>query len=424
MNIIFFGNSDYITNSNNLNRIIENINQKNEYNIVIYGGNYLSKSNEDDMKKKESNKSQNNITSFLQIINKLSANKNNLVLFGNYDLSNTTIFQTEIDFYKKSNNKFKIFNNVTKDFIIGNSVIVVFDSNLLLFPNLNELVVNTIYQNLFDEFSKNENKNKDKTIGDLIDYQFESILGVIKKNSNKKNIIFITQNALINGGQNTNTNEPNELTLFFKWVSDFYLFMNSYNISWLCSNPCVFESGTININNESGNILNITQYIIGTGGNEQINLNNTNKNYSKSLSVESEYTNLTEKLNISYNITKSINAFGYLTFQEDLVKFNFINIDEQDKNLDENLSDTEINFNFDEKKDNNKINKLSKNSKYSKEYKKIFKNIEITEISDDLNNSFRTKEIETETEANDPYKFRYLKYKAKLFELRKNKNKN
>lgn len=406
MNIIFFGNSDYVTDSNNLNRIIENINLKDDYNVVIYGGNYFFKSIENNLKKKE-----NNISTFLQTINKLSSDKNNLLLFGNYDLSNTTIFQTEIDFYKKSNNKFKIFNNVTKDFIIGNSIIIIFDSNLLLFSNLNELVANTIYQNLFDEFSKNENINKDKTIKDLIDYQFESILNVIKKNSNKKNIIFITQNALTVGNQNTN--ESNELTLFFKWVSDFYLFINSYNISWLCSNPCIFESGIIDINNDSGSILKINQYIIGTGGNEQINSNNTNKNYLKSLSVESEYTNLTEKLNISYNVIKSINAFGYLTFQEDLLKFNFVNINEQD----ENLSDTEINFNFDEKKDNNKINKLSKNSKYTKEYKKIFKNIEITEISDDLNNSIRTEE----TEANDPYKFRYLKYKAKLFELRKNK---
>ena len=81
--------------------------------------------------------------------------------------------------------------------------------------------------------------------------------------SNKKNIIFITQNALFTRTQNY------ELTLFFKWISDFYLFINSCNIYWLCSNPCVFESGIINISNDNTNILNITQYIIGTGGSEQ-----------------------------------------------------------------------------------------------------------------------------------------------------------
>lgn len=407
MNFIFFGNGEYMSKSNNLDKIIENINGKDEYSMVIYGGNYLSKSDEDITHKNDINTSKNNISKFLESINKLSSKKNNLILFGDYDLSNTIIFQTEIDFYKKSNDKFKIFNNVTKDFVIDDSIIIIFDSNILLYQNINELVANTIYQNLFDDFAQNVNSNKDKTIKDLIDYQFESILKVIKKNSGKKNIFFITQNALVDGNQ--------DLTLFFKWISDFYLFMNNFNIFWLCSNPSVYESGTINVNNDSGKILNLTQYIVGIKENDKINSNNTNQTYSKKLSIESEYTNLTEQLTISYTILKTTNKCGYLVFKEDSKKFDFINIDDQE----DNLSDTEINFNFDEKKDN-KIKMLSKNSKYSKEYKKIFKNIEITEISNgSINSSMKTEE----TEQDDPYKFRYLKYKAKLFELRNNKKK-
>jgi hypothetical protein len=405
MKFIYFGNGNYNSEQDIGKKIIQHINTLDNYDIIIYGGNYKTLK----LINKENNQ-ENNIGSFLNTINTLDNKKNNLILFGDYDLSSTNIFQTEIDFYKKSNDKFKIFNNVTNNFIIDNFIIIIFDSTLLLFPNLGELVVNTIYQNLFDDFSKNENIDKNKTIKDLIDYQFESILKVIKKNSNKKNIIFITQNALFTGNQ--------ELILFFKWLSDFYLFLNSYKIYWLCSNLSIFESGTINISNEKTNILNITQYIVGTGGGEQINSNNTKQNYLKSLSVESEYTSLTEKINISYTVIKSSNIFGYLEFEEDLKKFNFKNIDEQENNL----SDTEINFNFNEKKDNNRSNIFAKKSKYSREYKNIFKNIEITGISDNLNNiSINTQE----TDNDDPYKARYHKYKAKLLELRKNKkNKN
>ena len=128
MNFIFFGNGEYTSKSNNLDKIIKNINGKDEYSMVIYGGNYLSKSDEDITHKNDINTSKNNISKFLESINKLSSKKKNLILFGDYDLSNTIIFQTEIDFYKKSNNKFIIFNNVTKDFVIDDSIIIIFDS--------------------------------------------------------------------------------------------------------------------------------------------------------------------------------------------------------------------------------------------------------------------------------------------------------
>jgi hypothetical protein len=67
---------------------------------------------------------------------------------------------------------------------------------------------------------------------------------------------------------------------------------------YLCADLHLYQAGTININN--GEMI-IKQYIVGTGGNKQINLTNINKNYSKSLSIESEYTNLKEQLNISFS---------------------------------------------------------------------------------------------------------------------------
>ena len=42
MKFIYFGNGQYKSDSNNLGEIIKDINSNNNYEIVIYGGNYKS----------------------------------------------------------------------------------------------------------------------------------------------------------------------------------------------------------------------------------------------------------------------------------------------------------------------------------------------------------------------------------------------
>ena len=102
MNFIYFGNAKYNTEEDEILKIVDNINKKKNYNIIIYGGNFINLL--------ENNKKENNINLFLNTINKLS-DKKIIILFGNYDYSNEIILKNEIDFYKKFNNiPFNIVN--------------------------------------------------------------------------------------------------------------------------------------------------------------------------------------------------------------------------------------------------------------------------------------------------------------------------
>ena len=427
MKFIYFGNGQYKSDSNNLGEIIKDINSNNNYEIVIYGGNYKSD---------QLSNTTNNINMFLDSINTLSDKKTNLIMFGDYDLSDKSIFSTEINFYKKTT-KFQIFNDLLSldkkknNFVIDDTLIIMFDSNLLLIPNPTELlVIGTIYENLFDNFSKNFNKEKNKKIKDLIDYQFDSILTIINNNPNAKNIIFITQNPLFC------TNSKYNLLEFYKWITDVYSKLNYFNVYWLCSNSSNFESGIINITNNSTLILTVSQYIVGVNGNistststsNMDNGTNTKEAYVNNITVTSELTDKTQELNLSYQIKKMSNNLGYLTMQKNIfgITFNFIEINNQS----DNMSDSEINFNIDlivDKKDNSLITNTSKNTelklkniKYLKKYENIIKNVELSEISNEFSDENLNSEVEL-SDSDDPYKARYLKYKSKLFELRKNK---
>jgi hypothetical protein len=423
MNFIYFGNGEYKSDSNNLGEIIQHINKNNDCDIVIYGGNY---------KNSQSVNKENNIIVFLDLINTLSNNKTNLIMFGDYDLSDKSIFGNEINFYKKTN-KFKIFNDLISvdkkknNFVIDDTLIIMFDSNLLLIPNPSEILVSgTIYENLFDNFSKNINVEKNKKIKDLINYQFDSILSIINNNPNVKNIIFITQNPLSNANFN--------LVQFYKWIIDVHYKLNNFKLYWLCSNSTNFESGIVNISSNGSVILNISQYNVGNIGNisNQDNISNTNENYTNenytnNITLTSELTDQTQELILSYKINKISNNIGYLFMQKNIfgIDFKFIEINSKSNNIiDSDINtDTEVDFNINlivqKKEVESKVSKSkSKKIKYLKQYENIIKNVELSEISDAITSDNIDSEL---SDPDDPYRTRYLKYKTKLFELRKNK---
>jgi hypothetical protein len=435
MKLIYFGNGEYNSDSNNIIEIIQHINENNDHDIVIYGGNY---------KNDQSNNKENNIGIFLNSINTLLNNKTNLIMFGDYDLSDKSILDTEINFYKKTN-KFQIFNDLVSmgnnknNFVIENTLGIMFDSNLLLVPNPNDiLVTDTIYENLFDNFSKNINKEKNKKIKDLIDYQFDSILNVINNNPNVKNIIFITQNPLVSSNSNYN------LIQFYEWISDVYFKLNYFNLYWLCSNSPNFESKIVNISIGDMNILNVSEYNVGVRRNisthnnvYDVSVPSTNQTYTNNIAITSKLTNKTQELILSYQINKTSNNLGYLVMQKNMSEIDFVEINNQSNELTKSTKSTEstdsefdFNFNIDlivEKKDTmsksksksmSKSKSKSKSSKYLKQYENIIKNVELSEIS----NVNTSEDINSElSDPDDPYKARYIKYKIKLFELRKNK---
>ena len=431
MELIYFGNGQFYPDSTNLDKIIQeiNTNTNNKDKIVIYGGNY----------KNNTQNNPNNIDEFLNSINKLSESQKNLIMFGNYDLDDSNIFGTEINFYRK-NTKFEIFNDLTSFKLGTNTLVIMFDSNLLLMPNPNEiLIVGTIYENLFGNFSKNINKDKNKKIQDLIDYQFDSVLDIIEKNHSVKNIVFITQNPLVQP-QSQSEQEPQQsqntdLIQFYEWVSDVGLKLNLFNLYWLCSNSSNFESGTINISSNSSNILNIKHFVVGNYLSNISKSIDFNLDYNKNINVKTKLTDKIQQLNIIYKINKASWNLGYLNLNllgsgsVTNLDWDFIEINNSDSNKSIVSDDEDYNFDIDlivepkfkpesepELKSESEPELKSKSNKYLKKYANIMKNVEISENS---SNKISQNSQELTDSDNDPYKEKYLKYKAKLLKLRK-----
>ena len=407
MNFIYFGNGDYQNNnsidSDNFNKIITNINKNHNNNeLVIYGGNYENDNIE----------SSPDINIFLNKIKLFFFNLNKIIMFGNIDLNNDTNLSNELDFYKKSNNNFKIFNDVS-NILLNNTLLIMFDSNIFNIQNPSQiLVINTCYRNFFSKFSQEENSTKNKTIKDLIDYQFKSILNIIKKNNNVKHIVFITQFPLFSVS-NSENNENIQLSLnFYEWINDFYTIINNYKLYWLCSGINKYEEGKIiinkNINDNNVKLLEIKQYIVGTGGIVQQDNITSSKNYVKNISIRSEYTNLINELKLTYEKYIQLNSFGYLLCNNDSNKFYFDFVD-VNKITDDKITDDKINF----------------KSKYKKQQKtnwKILNNIEVIETNLNSNSNSNSEESDSsKSDLDDPYRLRYLKYKSKLFKIRNEK---
>jgi len=370
MKFIYFGNVEY-SNKDNLKKIIININNNYKNKIVIYGGNYYSINNE----KNEKNEEPKFLSNNLDIIKLFDENLKKKIIFGNYDLLNninsTKSLTEQINFYKKTNHNFDIINDV-KYIKINKTLIIMFDSNMFNINNPSQVFISdTSYKLLFDNYLK---ENKNKTIKDLIDYQFNSILNIIKKNNNINNIIFITHLPLFK------TNSKIELN-FYEWINDFYIYINRYKLYWLCSDSNQYEKGLIIIKKNNIELLKITQYIVPNIFAKEKKDINQQYSYLTNITVKSEYTDITNELSIYYNIKDiKLNGIGYLLYDDNFLNgdFNFIDINK-------------INI--------NKIN-INKNNLDKEKIEKIEK-----------------------SEESDPYKIKYLKYKNKLIKLREIKNK-
>jgi hypothetical protein len=184
-------------------------------------------------------------------------------------------------------------------------LLIFFDSNIFNIEKPSEiLVIDTKYKNFYKKFSDNENIKKDKTISDLINYQFDSIINIIQKNIKIKNIIFITYESICSISYNENkpvinsediiydqniTNKSIEIDgvtkyldikinkQFINWLIDYSQIISNYNLYWLSTDLNLYQNSEIKINivknNNESNILKINQYIIGTIENNNNNIN-------------------------------------------------------------------------------------------------------------------------------------------------------
>lgn len=426
MKFIYFGNNiNSFEDLNNLTNMSKYINKSlNPDDILIYGGSYLNPNI-------NLNPSQMNL--YFKSIESIDLTKKKMFsMFGDFDMIDETIFNNEITYYKT--NKIEFFNDFinlenpdmnSNIFITDKTLIIIFDSNLLMYPNpQNILVSESPYKNLFNYFSNKINILNDKTIKDLIDYQFESIIEIINKYSNINEIIFITQNPLFSS--------ENLLKDFCKWLSDFYFKLN-YKIYWLCTNYSHYESGKININlKENTDLitnLEITQIILGNNTNISTT-DDYSKNISTTIEITSPYTNTKYQMEIKYNIDEIKKTYGYLEFKKRNyeIVFNFIDLNELNKKvLSEDssfpevtipyidFSDVELIKDIDLLSDNDfktNVNPNSKNKKCVKTFDNILKNIMIIDNSDS-----------SDDDSEDKYKKKYIKYKTKLLKLR-DKQKN
>ena len=274
-----------------LNNYVENHNIKF---IVIAGDNYYVD---------RQNKTKFNPQHFYSGFNCLPKNITKYLIFGNHDLKDKFLVDKQdmkcasvnLQYmYAAKNSSFKLFSEVIYK-IHHKTIIIMIDSTLL--HHISDEYIKC-YANLFPN-------HKLSTIDDLFKYQLNSVIDILKKNSNMENVIFIAHHPIIvlRTEQQLRINiVDKKIVNFFKNIKNLLINKNTY---YLCADTHLYQYGIINIDN-----LVIKQYIAGTGGARPDTFDDKNKTYKSKL--------------ISYEVIKNLNNYGYLVVQvKDKLKFKF-----------------------------------------------------------------------------------------------------
>jgi hypothetical protein len=239
------------------------------------------------------------------------------LIFGNHDIDDIIVNDEGValkckileEQIKKAedNNTFEIFNDVLHK-IIGNTLIIMFDSNLYE-EDKTKFIRDTCYNKLFNSFvEKSELKIKD-----LIDYQNTFISDLITTNPTVKNIIFIAHHPIYsikskikNSVEIKDDYETTNLIIFLKNIQELLVGKKIYH---LCADTHIYQEGIIILSPT----ISIKQYIVGTGGASQDNIYSLDNTILKDDVVV--YRKFNEK-----------KEFGFLEVEilDDDVKCNFI----------------------------------------------------------------------------------------------------
>ena len=292
MRFIYFANGDYIKekfdNSDNFVKLIEELgNNLSESDFIIYGGNYNLKNLTLDLESNNKIKTESCTDIFIKKIRTFEKKLSKIMMFGSWDMDKLN-FPKLLNFYSsKTNSDFEIPNGVSWNHIQDTqTLLITFDSNLFEYDKPEEILVSTTpFKDIFSDFTQDFDKENNQTIQNLIDYQFNEISSIVwKKNKSIKNIIFITQYPLAQpvyaneSSQSSKSSQSFESGLeiknkqFIQWLSNYSLELRNVNLYYLAgsSNYYGYSYADINVTKQSDsniiNLINLTQYIVGTGG--------------------------------------------------------------------------------------------------------------------------------------------------------------
>ena len=391
MKFIYLSNGIYDIDGfkNNISKINANIKNddktKPEQNLIIYGGNQINSTN--------FNVDKESWGKFLFELNLFNSLTEKYVLYGNLDFENNEYITKSNELFVKNNNFVNVPNITYK--LVNNS------NTLLIFFN-NQLKSSTEFNNVLRFILKSEPDlaNDIKSIDDLIEVQIDKLSSILKANINASSIIFITQSALVipnYQSKKLDLKKMNRSIVIFEWINRYFFLLNNKKIIWICGDfYSRNELGKINIirsdieKQEQISNLSISQYVIGIK--QKSALENFNSNigeiFTDNFEVGIYGTESKWMFNIKYEIEDINNEFEYLEYHID---------------LDDNL------FNFLPTKKFDKFDEFDEFCEQEKQEKQITEPETILSTSDEL------------TEEGDPYKQKYLKYKKKLYKLRRDK---
>jgi hypothetical protein len=165
---------------------------------------------------------------------------------------------------KENDTKIEYFLDVIVDNSFNNTSIIMIDTTLHSDKFKEEDEINSCYNiGIF-----NGTFLEKKTIRELREYQFNKIVEHLRKTDNK-HIIFIGHHPIKSYRYHKKEEkrygkEKNLIELFQNLIPD----LLKKNIFYLCADTHIFQESILFINNKDNININITQYIVGTGGAE------------------------------------------------------------------------------------------------------------------------------------------------------------
>jgi hypothetical protein len=237
------------------------------------------------------------------IYEKTLQNNNSIIITNNghpYNLEKECFIYNFQKMYSEYKRYIHFVSNKIEHQIINNTLIIMIDSNLYDFNN-------DKYLKCYQKIHQNRNNlNKSILINELIRYQYNNVIELIKS-STQQNIIIIGHHPIFSVKLKKNENVS---ILLDKMLELFEI--PGKNYYYLCADTHLYQHGIINYQD-----IHIEQYICGTGGAEKNKSPNMSNNENRFLLN-----------NVEYIIEESseINGYLHIDCNNDNPEFNFIAI--------------------------------------------------------------------------------------------------
>lgn len=316
------------------------LNTKNMMNLFVLGDNYYPNKIKEKNKEKKKIMNVEHLMSGVECINQIPIlNSKKYILLGNHDLDNDAfdsnfhcnILKIQSEFFKQHKMNFFSFGKRFQSKIIGNNTLIIL-LDTTMYETMSDVEMmkylecynifenNTTTETLFTNISQLQHKQK---------HIVQTIISDLPADKNIKNIITMSHHPIlgIKYKEEADVMKFDTYPLFVDLLCDeIYKKMQHCHFYHISADVHQYQKSFIQIKNNDGVVVNVQQYVVGTGGADKDAEIPVSKWVGKRVldDYKVDYT-ITDSLCVNGFLDCKINYFSTRLDKDDDVLFDFIN---------------------------------------------------------------------------------------------------